>query len=76
MGWIESPGYFCEAPETGHDVGEEYAQSKIGTLPYHKFLEYTTGSPEYKALSNNAADDQPLIFMMEVYVDNYIRAIA
>ena len=26
MGWIESPGYFCVASETGHDVAKAYAQ--------------------------------------------------
>ena len=29
MGWIESPGYFCAASETGRDVAESYAQSAI-----------------------------------------------
>ena len=48
IGWIESSSYFCASSGTGQeDVGEEYAQSKIGTLPDHIFLKYTKGSPEY-----------------------------
>ena len=73
MGWIESPGYFCAASETVPDEAESYAQSKIGSLPNHKFLEYTKGSPEYEALPSASADSCPLKFMIEVYVDDYIN---
>ena len=73
MGWIESPGYFCAASKTGHDVAKSYAQSKIRSLPEHKFLEYTMGSPEYEALPKVSADGRPLKFMIEVYIDNFIN---
>ena len=73
MGWIESPGYFCAASETGRDVTESYAQSAIGSLPAHKFLMYTKGSPEYEALPDVSPDGRPLRFMIEVYVDDYMH---
>ena len=71
IGWINSQGYFCAASEIIGDVGEKYDQSKISTLPNHKFLEYTKGSPEYEVLPDVMADNRPLKFMLEVYVDNY-----
>ena len=46
MGWIETPGYFCAASETGRNVAKSYAQSKIGSLPNNKFLDDAKGSPE------------------------------
>ena len=45
----------------------------MGSLPTHKFLEYTKGSPEYEALPYISADSRPLKSMIEVYVDNYIN---
>ena len=54
-------------------MANTYAQSKIGTLPDNKFLEYTKGSPEYKTLPDVSADGRTLKFMIEVYVDNYIN---
>ena len=54
-------------------MAESYAQSKFGSLPDHKFLEYTKGSPEYKALPDMSADDCTLNFMIDVYIDDYIN---
>ena len=71
MGWIESPGYFCAASETGRNVKKSYAQPKIGSLPDHKFLEYTNGSPEDKALPDVSVGGRPLKFMIEVYINDY-----
>ena len=60
------------ASEIGRDVGEEYIQTKIGTLPNHRFLEYTKNSPEYETLPDDSPEDHTLKFMMEVYVHNCI----
>ena len=73
MGWIESPGFFNVPSETGRDVAEHYAAAPIGSLPDHKFLSHTKAMPEYKALPDEPVDPtHPLMFMMEVYVDDYI----
>jgi hypothetical protein len=37
MGWVESAPYFCVASETAQDVVAEYIETKIGSLPEHKF---------------------------------------
>lgn len=76
MGWIESPGYFCAASETGRDVGQSYAQTPLGSLPDHKFIEYTQTSDEYKALPDIAPlAHHPLQFMLDVYVDNFLSVV-
>ena len=54
-------------------MAESYAQSKIGSLPDHKFLEYTKGSTENEALPNMSANGHPLKFIIEVYVNDYIN---
>ena len=73
MGWIESPGFFNVPSETGRDVAEHYAAAPIGSLPNHKFLPHTQSMPEYLALPDEPVDpNHPLMFMMEVYVDDYI----
>ncbi len=36
MGWVESPPYFCAAPETAPDVAVNYIETPIGSLPMHK----------------------------------------
>ena len=43
MGWVESPPYFCTAYETAWDIAMEYANTKVGSLPEHKFTHYTQG---------------------------------
>ena len=57
------------------DVAELYAQSAVGSLPDHKFLRYTKGIPEYKALPDVSANGRPLKFMIEVYIDDYINLV-
>lgn len=76
MGWIESPGYFGTASETARDVGHVYAQAPVGTLPEHKFEEYTKANPDYKALPHSSADDNNFSYNLEVYVDDFIAMAA
>jgi hypothetical protein len=40
MGWVESPPFFCVASETARDVAKDYCETKMGTLPPHKFINY------------------------------------
>ena len=53
-------------------MDKEYAQTKVGTIPYHKFPKCTKDNLQYDTLPNNSPDDRPLKFMMEFYVDGYI----
>ena len=50
MGWTQSPPFFCAAAETARGVAQDYAQTKVGSLPAHKFDSYTKTTQEYKAL--------------------------
>ena len=68
---MESPGYFGGASETGRDVGEQYIQSKVGTLPAHKFLKYTKGSQEYEDLPQTVGESN-FQFLLEVFVDDFV----
>ena len=72
MGWLESPGYFCAASETGRDTADRYAETPIGSLPSHKFESHTTVAPEFQSLPKYAPDADELRYMIEVYVDDYI----
>jgi hypothetical protein len=72
MGWIESPPYFCAASETARDVAAQYAETPIGSLPEHKFLQLTNTSDDFKRLPSIGTD--PLQYIMEVYMDDYITA--
>ncbi len=39
MGWVESPPspYFCATTEMSPNIATTYCETKIGTLPSHKF---------------------------------------
>ena len=50
MGWVESPPFFCAASETARDVAQDYCETKMGTLPPHKFTNYVIGNQAYEDL--------------------------
>jgi hypothetical protein len=50
MGWVESPPFFCTASETARDVAQDYCETKLGTLPNHKFTHYVIGNKAYDEL--------------------------
>jgi len=72
MGWVESPPYFCAASETARDVAVEYIETKIGSLPHHKF-EHWAGAANINVNSAQKAD--ALRYILEVYVDDFISCI-
>ena len=76
MGWVDSPGFFGVASETARDVSQVYAQTPFGTLPPHKFEHYTETSEEFKALPESSPHDVSFPFTLEVYVDDFIGAVA
>jgi hypothetical protein len=75
MGWVESPPYFCAATETSRDVAMDYTKTPINSLPPHKFVKYTTGDPEYEALPELQKGNNEYMYMLEVYVDNFMSLI-
>ena len=72
MGWTQSPPFFCAAAETARDVAQDYAQTKVGSLPAHKFDAYTKTSQEYKALPSTSPTNEELLYLIEVFVDDFV----
>ncbi len=52
IGWVESPPFFCAASEMAQDVAQDYWETKLGTLPPHKFTKYVIGNQAYGNLPN------------------------
>ncbi len=75
MGWVESPLYFCAAMETARDITTEYTDMQVGTLPKHKFEKYVMGDVEYNALPKTSTQKTGFLYMLEVYVDNFMSLI-
>ena len=73
MGWVESPPYFCAATETSRDVAMDYSETPINSLPQHKFVKYRIGDPEYDALPESQKSNKGYVYMLEVYVDDFMR---
>ncbi len=78
MGWVESPPYFCAASETARDITMEYANTKVGLLPAHKFTHYTQGDNKATLLpgeETGACPGRGLRYSVEVYVDNFMSIV-
>jgi hypothetical protein len=76
MGWVESPPYFCVASETARDIAMNYVNTKIGSLPTHKFTHYTRGDADATQLPTNATQQgTALWYSIEVYVDDFISIV-
>jgi hypothetical protein len=56
MGWVESPPYFCAASETARDVAAQYVETKVGSLPTHKFTHHAMAGPDIKCLPEKGDD--------------------
>jgi hypothetical protein len=72
MGWVESPPYFCAASETARDVAMDYSNTKVGSIPHHKFTHYTQGD---EADHIHALPGAPLRHCLEVYVDDFMSLV-
>ena len=72
MGWVESAPYFCAASETARDVAVEYIETRVRSLPPHKFKHWA-GSANTKVNPNRT--DAALRYALEVYVNNFISCI-
>jgi hypothetical protein len=73
MGWVESAPYFCAASKTARDVAVEYTETKLGTLPEHKFAHWAEANKTN--FSATATDWGQLHYFIEVYVDDFIACI-
>ncbi len=66
MGWVESPPYFCAATETARDIATTYIETGIGTLPNHKFEQYTRGAEACETLPAVADINNVFRYALEV----------
>ena len=72
MGWVESPPYFCAASETARDVGEQYMETPVGSLPRHKFTNLAMAGADVATLPETADSSARLRYFLDVYVDDFI----
>ena len=72
MEWVESPPYFCAASETARDVAAQYAETKVGSLPKHKFAQHAMSGEDVQRLPKETQDTTPLRYFIDVYVDDFI----
>ncbi len=72
MGWVESPPYFCAALEMARDVAIDYINTKVGSIPLHKFTHYTQGD---EADHIHALSGVALRYCLEVYVDDFMSLV-
>jgi hypothetical protein len=75
MGWVESPPYFCAATEMARDIATTYIKTGIGTLPNHKFEQYTSGAEAFDTLPAVADINNGFKYALEVYVDDFISIV-
>jgi hypothetical protein len=76
MGWVESPPYFCAASETARDIAMDYMNTRVGSLPSHKFTHYTRGDDEATLLpETNVYQGTTLRYNVEVYVDDVMSIV-
>ncbi len=75
MGWVESPSFFCTALETARDVAQDYYETKLGTLPPHKFTTYVIGNQDYEDLPERDELIKFFQYLLEVYVDDFVSLV-
>ena len=75
MGWVESPLFFCAASETAWDVARDYCETKIETLPPHKFTNYVTRNQAYDELPERDDSGNNFRYLLEVYVDDFVSLV-
>jgi hypothetical protein len=75
MGWVESPPYFCTTTETSCDIAATYCETKIGTLPSHKFDDLLSADDAVGELPDTPATNKFMRYLIEVYVDNFMAIV-
>jgi hypothetical protein len=66
---------FCAATETARDISTEYIDTEVGSLPTHKFEKYAVGDAEYASLPEYAENNRGFLYMVEVYVDDFMSLV-
>ena len=56
----------------GQDVVEQYIKTPVGSLAPHKFVKLTEVNLDFSELPKKYISNEPLNYMLEVYMDDYI----
>jgi len=72
MGWVESPPFFCAASETARDIAQDYCETKLGTLPPHKFTNYVISNQAYEDLPERDTVDNLFRYLLEYMLTTLI----
>ena len=75
MGWVESPPFFCAASETARDMAQDYCETKLGSLPSHKFTNYVIGNQAYDKLLEKDSKGNAFRYLLKVYVDDFVSLV-
>ena len=75
IGWVESPLFFCAASETARDVAQDYCETKLDTLPPHKFTNYVIGNQDYEDLPERDELIKSFQYLLEAHVDNFVSLV-
>jgi hypothetical protein len=75
VGWVESPPYFCTTTETSHDIATTYCETKIGTLPSHKFDDLVSADDAVGELPDTPTTNKLMRYLVEVYVNNFMAIV-
>ena len=67
--------FFCTASERARDVVQDYCETKMGTLPPHKFTNYVIGNQAYEDLPERDELDNLFRYLLEVYVDDFVSLV-
>ena len=75
MGWVESPPFICAASKTARDIAQGYCETKLGTLPPHKFTNYVIGNQDYEDLPERDELIKFFRYFLEVHVDDFVSLV-
>jgi hypothetical protein len=63
------------ATETVRDIAKEYNKMPVNSLHNHMFVKNAIGNKEYEALPATAMHNTVFLYMVEVYVDDFMSLV-
>ncbi len=75
MRWVKSPPYFCGAMETSCNIAITHIKMPVNSIPQHKFEKYVIADPEYKVLPETCSMSGGFLYMVEVYINNFMSFV-
>jgi hypothetical protein len=75
MRWVKSPPYFCTTTETSCNFATAYCETKIGTLPSHKFDDLVSADDAVGEHPDTPANNKLMRYLIEVYVDDFMAIV-